>query len=100
MAEAEFYDTAGTKLGGTVFGSSPAYNNGADTFNKVSDGDTSTFFDYSSRHFGFSGGWQVTRSVAKAPTHSVDIRDRRKDQPCLFNPSTDLKQRRGTELDR
>ena len=55
VAEVEFYDTAGNKLSGTPFGSTPAWNNGSSTFAKVFDGNTGTFFDYASRHFGFAG---------------------------------------------
>ena len=55
VAEVEFYDTAGHKLTGTPFGSSPAWNNGSATFDKVFDGSTGTFFDYQSAHFGFAG---------------------------------------------
>ena len=41
--------------GGTAFGTSPAYNNGANTFNKVFDGNTSTYFDYSKADGGYAG---------------------------------------------
>ncbi|HEY5892532.1 MAG TPA: DUF6531 domain-containing protein [Chthoniobacterales bacterium] len=42
-AEMEFYDTAGNKLTGTPFGTSPAYAPGSE-FDKASDGSVDTFF--------------------------------------------------------
>ncbi|HEY5894957.1 MAG TPA: DUF6531 domain-containing protein [Chthoniobacterales bacterium] len=54
IAEMEFYDTAGNKLSGTPFGSTPAQAPGSE-YDKASDGNVNTFFDYKWPHFGFTG---------------------------------------------
>ena len=53
VAEVEFYDQNGVKLTGTRFGSSPSWQ--SRTYDKATDGNTNTFFDYAYRHFGFTG---------------------------------------------
>ncbi len=55
VAEVQFYDTAGNQITGTPFGSSPAWNNSSSTFSKAFDGNTSTYFDFVSPHYGFTG---------------------------------------------
>ena len=46
--------TTDSKLGGTAFGTAPPYASGSE-FNKASDGNTSTFFDYSVASGGYTG---------------------------------------------
>lgn len=43
------------KLTGTAFGTSPAWNNGTDNYEKAFDGNTGTFFDYSQGNGGYTG---------------------------------------------
>ena len=54
VAEIEFYDTAGNKLSGTPFGSNPPYTSSTG-FAKAFDGNTGTYFDFQSPHYGFTG---------------------------------------------
>ena len=42
-------------LAGTAFGTSPAYQNGTSTFDKVYDGSIATYFDYSQAGGGYAG---------------------------------------------
>ncbi|HEY8401850.1 MAG TPA: Ig-like domain-containing protein, partial [Cytophagaceae bacterium] len=42
-------------LSGTTFGTSPAYNNGTSTYDKVFDGNINTFFDYAVAANGYAG---------------------------------------------
>ncbi len=56
VAEIEFYNQSGVKLTGTPFGTSPSYQNKTDrTFDKATDGNTATYFDFAYKHFGFTG---------------------------------------------
>jgi len=42
-------------LSGSAFGTDPAYGNGSDTFDKATDGNHSTFFDYANANGGYTG---------------------------------------------
>jgi len=44
-----------TKLTGTAFGTTPTYQNGTSTFDKVFDGDINTYFDYANANGGYAG---------------------------------------------
>ncbi len=66
VAEIEFW-SGSTKLTGTPFGASPAWSNLSNTFDKAHDGNTSTFYDYAYKHFGFTG-----LDLGSANTLSVD----------------------------
>jgi glycosyl hydrolase family 20 len=52
---AEYGPPDATELSGTPYGTSPAFGNSSDTFDKVFDGDPATFFDYSQANGGYAG---------------------------------------------
>lgn len=54
IAEMAFYTMNQTPLGGTAFGASPAYSAGHE-YDKVSDEDTSTYYDYANADNGYTG---------------------------------------------
>jgi RHS repeat-associated protein len=55
IGEIEFYDTNGIKLTGTPFGTPSSQGLADRTFDKAFDGNTATFFDNATAHFGFTG---------------------------------------------
>jgi regulation of enolase protein 1 (concanavalin A-like superfamily) len=54
VAEVEFY-RAGSKLSGPTFGTPGSYNNLGDTYEKVFDSNTSTYFDSTQPHGAYAG---------------------------------------------
>ncbi|MER6298941.1 family 20 glycosylhydrolase [Kitasatospora sp. NPDC001539] len=51
----QYAPPGGTLLAGTAYGTSPAWENGPNTYQHVFDGDVGTFFDYSQADGGYAG---------------------------------------------
>ncbi len=71
VAEVAFYSGTGTsavKLTGTSFGSPGSYNNDGNTFAKVFDGDTTSFFDGPGPNGNFAG---IDQGGASAPAPTL-----------------------------